>query len=146
MASIWARQPLRMRQVTASRSTRARPWQQHRPPGSADLLAATGEATLAIVRGGATVRAAGGTFDYDGAAHVATAIATGVNGEDLGALTFTYNGGTASPRHAGTYQVVAFVRRQRQLRALASDDDDRHCTGGALCCRGQQFEDLRSAE
>jgi hypothetical protein len=52
------------------------------------------------------VAAAGGTFTYDGLGHAATGSVTGVGGEDLGAPTFTYNGGSAAPVGAGTYAVV----------------------------------------
>jgi hypothetical protein len=75
--------------------------------GSGNYLPATGSATLTIVRGGATVRATGGAFMYDGLPHAATGSATGVNGVDLGPLTFTYAGSSAVPRHAGTYEVIA---------------------------------------
>ena len=75
--------------------------------GDANYAAASGTATIVIDKATPTVTAAGGTFTYDGSQHAATGTVTGVGGEVLGPLTFTYNGGSALPLNAGTYAVVA---------------------------------------
>lgn len=75
--------------------------------GDANYLAASGSETVVINKATPTVTAAGGTFTYDGAAHAASGTATGIGGENLGPLTFTYNGGSQLPLNAGTYAVVA---------------------------------------
>jgi Tol biopolymer transport system component len=51
---------------------------------------------------------AGGTFPYDGAAHGATAAASGIDGGPVsGSFTFTYTpGGSAAPVNVGTYSVT----------------------------------------
>jgi hypothetical protein len=54
-----------------------------------------------------TVVVTGGAFAYDGQPHAATASVTGVGGSSLGPVTITYNGGTAVPTNAGTYEVSA---------------------------------------
>ncbi len=53
-----------------------------------------------------TVNVTGGTFDYDGAPHAATATATGVGSVSVsGSFTFTYNGSPTAPTNAGIYAV-----------------------------------------
>jgi hypothetical protein len=49
----------------------------------------------------------GGTFAYDGQPHPARASVTGVNSEVLSPLTVLYNGSSAVPVDAGTYQITA---------------------------------------
>jgi probable HAF family extracellular repeat protein len=72
-------------------------------------------------RAAPTLRVTGGVFTYDGQPHAPTGIATGANGEDLGPLTFTYNGASEPPVGAGTYSVVAsFAGNDRY--APASDE------------------------
>lgn len=68
---------------------------------------ATKSVTLTVNRATPTVTATGGSFEYDGATHGATATATGVDGVSLSAPTITYNGGSALPKDAGSYAVVA---------------------------------------
>lgn len=64
--------------------------------------------TLSIAKANATVNVTGGTFTYDTNPHPATATATGVNSEDLGAVTITYTpGGSSAPVNAGSYSVQA---------------------------------------
>jgi Concanavalin A-like lectin/glucanases superfamily/MBG domain (YGX type)/Bacterial Ig-like domain (group 3)/IPT/TIG domain/MBG domain len=75
--------------------------------GDANYAAASGTATIVINKATPTVAATGGTFTYDGSQHAATGTVTGIGGEDLGPLTFTYNGGSELPLNAGTYSVVA---------------------------------------
>ena len=62
--------------------------------------------TLTITPATPAIVVTGGTFTYDGAAHPASAVATGALG-DVIPLTFTYNGSPALPINAGTYTVVA---------------------------------------
>ncbi|MBI3409371.1 MAG: hypothetical protein HY040_13605 [Planctomycetes bacterium] len=68
---------------------------------------ATAFATLTILKADPTLTVDGGTFNYDGQTHEATASATGVNGEDLGPVDITYNGSPDAPLNAGSYSVVA---------------------------------------
>jgi uncharacterized repeat protein (TIGR03803 family) len=74
--------------------------------GTQNYEAATGTAVVTIARGAPTVQVSGGSFAYDSQPHAASGTARGVNGEDLGPLTFTYNGSADVPVHAGTYTVV----------------------------------------
>jgi hypothetical protein len=63
--------------------------------------------TLAIAKATATVHITGGTFTYDGNPHAATATVTGVNNEDLGAVTISYApGGSNAPVNAGDYNAT----------------------------------------
>jgi N-acetylneuraminic acid mutarotase len=70
---------------------------------------ATGTLTIAISGSATTVTVQGGTFTYDGAAHLATAAAVAADGVTpvSGTFTFTYNGATTVPTAAGTYAIVA---------------------------------------
>ena len=56
-----------------------------------------------------TLTVTGGTFPFDGAAHGANAVATGVNGGPVsGSFAFTYTpGGSSPPVNVGTYTVTA---------------------------------------
>jgi hypothetical protein len=69
--------------------------------------ASGGSASIVITKAAPTVNATGGTFTYDGDPHPATGSATGVDGEDLGAVSFTYNGAGDTPINAGGYAVIA---------------------------------------
>lgn len=60
-----------------------------------------------VNRAAPTINLATGTFTYDGNPHPATGSVTGINGEDLGNPTITYNGASLVPVNAGTYEVVA---------------------------------------
>ena len=62
--------------------------------------------SLEIAKAQPTISVTGGTFAYDGAGHPATGSATGVDLASIGALTFTYNGGTGAPVVPGSYAVV----------------------------------------
>ncbi len=66
----------------------------------------TRSATITIRALPATVSVTGGYFAFDGQPHPATGTVTGVSGEPLAPLTFTYNGLPDAPVNAGTYQVV----------------------------------------
>jgi hypothetical protein len=65
-------------------------------------------ASFDISRATPAIAVTGGTFHYDGAAHPATATATGVFSETVaGSFTFTYNGSASEPVAEGTYDVTA---------------------------------------
>ena len=57
--------------------------------GNENYGPATGTNTLVITPAAPALAVTGGTFTYDTSPHAATGSATGVNGEDLGPLTFT---------------------------------------------------------
>jgi hypothetical protein len=79
------------------------------PTDATNYNNASASASINVLKATPTVSATGGTFMYDGAAHTATGSVVGVGspGENLGAPDFTYNGGTAAPVNAGTYNVIA---------------------------------------
>jgi Tol biopolymer transport system component len=54
-----------------------------------------------------SINVTGGTYTYDGNPHQAAGSASGINGENLGIPTFTYNGASAAPVNAGSYEVTA---------------------------------------
>ena len=74
--------------------------------GSSNYEPAEASGSITIERGGATLIVNGVSTTYDGQPHAATGSVTGVNGEDLGPVTFTYNGLSHVPVHAGTYDAV----------------------------------------
>jgi hypothetical protein len=74
--------------------------------GSTNYVAATGTGTIVITKATPSVTVSGGAFTYDGTPHPATGSATGVGGSNLSGLTFTYNGSSAAPVNAGSYDVV----------------------------------------
>jgi len=67
----------------------------------------TGKGTITISTAqGLLLSVTGGTFTFDGAAHPAAAAAT-VDGTPVpGTFSFTYNGDSAEPTNAGTYDVL----------------------------------------
>jgi hypothetical protein len=75
--------------------------------GNANYSSNSHATTLVISRATATVALTGGTFTYDGQPHAATASVTGVGGVALTPVSVTYNGSTAVPVSAGSYNVVA---------------------------------------
>jgi uncharacterized repeat protein (TIGR03803 family) len=75
--------------------------------GSPGLLPATAVGTLAVEQATPSISIADATYPYDGLPHPAIGAVTGVGGEDLGPLTFTYNGAVAPPVQPGTYIVLA---------------------------------------
>ena len=87
--------------------------------GNTNYNAASDQATITINKANATVVATGGTYTYDGNAHTATATVTGVNGEDLGGASITYD--PATPINAGTYTATASFAGNTNYNA-ASDD------------------------
>ena len=74
--------------------------------GSLRYAAATADATLIITPVQPTVSVTGGTLTYNGLPRHATGTATGVQGEDLGPLSFSYSPGGSAPTHTGTYQAT----------------------------------------
>ena len=77
--------------------------------------------TIDVARATPGVISAGGSYIYDGTAHPANAAATGVLGEELTPLSFTYNGSAAVPVNAGTYEAVAtFAGNANYLTASAT--------------------------
>lgn len=54
-----------------------------------------------------TIEITGGTFTYDGGPHSAKASVVGVNGENLGSASITYDGSSTAPVAAGSYGVTA---------------------------------------
>jgi hypothetical protein len=75
-------------------------------PASGNYISANATATVTIAQATPIVTVAGGAFTYDTTAHPATGSATGVLNENLGPLTFTYNGGSTVPIGAGSYAVI----------------------------------------
>jgi uncharacterized repeat protein (TIGR03803 family) len=75
--------------------------------GSGGVLAATAQGNLTIAAATPSIAIIDATYVYDGLQHPAIAAVTGVGGETLGPLTFTYNGGAAAPVEPGSYAVVA---------------------------------------
>jgi hypothetical protein len=72
--------------------------------GDPNYVDATGQGTIVIGPAAPTVNALDGTFVYDGAAHGATATATGIGGLPVtGFFAFTYVAGGTAPVDAGTY-------------------------------------------
>jgi hypothetical protein len=77
------------------------------PADAANYDAGTVSTTIVVHKAVPTVVVTGGAFAYDGQPHAATASVTGVGGSSLGPVTITYNGGTAVPTNAGTYELAA---------------------------------------
>jgi hypothetical protein len=67
---------------------------------------AEGTGSIVIKQLTPTVKVTGGSFDYDGQAHPATAVATGLNGAAV-AGTFAFAYSPEQPINAGTYAVTA---------------------------------------
>lgn len=61
--------------------------------------------SFSVAKATPVISVTGGTFTYDGNAHPATGTLTGVNGDNLGAITFVYTPGPDAPVNAGTYSV-----------------------------------------
>lgn len=74
--------------------------------GDANHGYAAGSAIITITKAVPTLVVTGGTFSYDGQPHPASGSATGVAGEDLGPLTFTYGGSPEAPVNAGSYTAL----------------------------------------
>ena len=75
--------------------------------GNALYTAADANSTVTILKARPTLQVFGGTFAFDGLPHPATGTATGVNGEDLGTLSFSYNASPSPPVAIGAYAVSA---------------------------------------
>ncbi len=74
--------------------------------GGGNYGPASGTGSLVILASPVTISVTGGEFFFDGQPHPATGTVTGVNGELLTPLTFTYNGSATPPVNPGSYQVV----------------------------------------
>ena len=68
---------------------------------------ATATVSLEVAKATPTISVTAPGATYDSLPHGATGTVTGVGGASLGPLTFTYNGASAAPVNAGTYDVVA---------------------------------------
>jgi probable HAF family extracellular repeat protein len=75
--------------------------------------------TLFIEPAAPVLKIFGGTFAFDNQPHPATGTATGVRGENLGALTFTYNGHAVAPVAVGLYEVVGAFAGNVNYRAAS---------------------------
>jgi len=80
---------------------------QFDPTNTTNYTSATKDVSLTVNKAAPSISVVGGTYTFDGNPHPATGTVTGVFGEDLGALTFTYNGSSNPPVSVGTYNVVA---------------------------------------
>ena len=76
-------------------------------PTSADYRSTTATTTVEVTSATPTIAVTAPSAVYDGLPHGATGTLTGVGGEALGPLTFTYNGAAEAPVNAGSYAVVA---------------------------------------
>lgn len=81
-------------------------------------IAAQGDLTIA--RAMPTIAMNDATYTYDGLPHPAIASVTGVGGEALGPLTFTYNGDGAPPIEPGSYSVVASYAQTMNYEAASA--------------------------
>jgi probable HAF family extracellular repeat protein/YVTN family beta-propeller protein len=75
--------------------------------GDALYASADGNGAVTVLKATPILRVFGGTFAFDGQPHPATGTITGVNGEDLGGPSFTYNGSSSEPVAVGLYAVSA---------------------------------------
>ncbi|MFO0965250.1 MAG: MBG domain-containing protein [Gemmataceae bacterium] len=67
----------------------------------------SGTGTLTITAAAPVITVTGGTFNYDGAAHAASAVALGAGSAPVaGSFFLTYNGAPQVPTAAGVYAVV----------------------------------------
>ena len=76
------------------------------PSDGANYNSAEITTTLDVAKATPAMSVSGGTFVYDGAPHAASGFVTGVGGEQLGPISYTYNGSSAEPVNAGVYDVV----------------------------------------
>ncbi|HEY7170426.1 MAG TPA: Ig-like domain repeat protein [Vicinamibacterales bacterium] len=90
------------------------------PADPLNYTTASISATLSVSKVSPTISVTGGSFTFDGTAHVATGSVTGIGGAPLGPLTFTYNGGSSAPVNAGTYTVVASFAGDADYSAVSS--------------------------
>lgn len=87
--------------------------------GAANLLAVTATGDLTIDQATPAISIADATHVYDGQPHPALATVTGVQGEDLGALTLAYSSGGA-PVEPGTYSVTASYAGSLNYRSASA--------------------------
>ena len=89
--------------------------------GTEDAEAATATGSLFIARAAALVSVESATFVYDGQPHPASGTVTGLGGEMLGPLTFTYNDSPEPPVDPGTYAVVASFEGNTNYEAASAN-------------------------
>lgn len=77
--------------------------------GNANFNPSSGSGSITIKNPAPNIAVTGGTFDYDGSPHPATATVTdSLTGQTLNSATITYTpGGSSPPVDAGTYTVTA---------------------------------------
>ena len=75
--------------------------------GNAVYATADANSTVTVLKARPTLQVFGGTFAFDGQPHPATGTVTGVNGENLGPLSFSYDGSPSAPVATGAYAVSA---------------------------------------
>ena len=75
--------------------------------GDAFYSSTDANGTVTVLKATPVLKVFGGTFAFDSQPHGATGTVTGVNGEDLGAPSFTYNGSPSEPVAIGVYAVSA---------------------------------------
>ncbi len=91
------------------------------PDDTANYNGGSVSTTIDVAKAAPGVIIAGGSYIYDGTPHAANAAATGVFGEELTPLAFTYNGSSSEPVNAGTYEAVAtFAGNDNYLTASAT--------------------------
>jgi hypothetical protein len=83
------------------------------------------DGTLSITKAAPAVTVTGGSFTYDGNPHPATGTATGVFGEGLGFLSFTYSppGDATMPFGAGHYVATGHYAGSSNYLAASADAD-----------------------
>ena len=83
--------------------------------GSASGTLVIHKATPTVILDGSTL-----SVTYDGQEHDATGTVTGIDGQSLGNLTFTYNASTDDPVNAGSYTVVGSFSGDDNYEAVDS--------------------------
>lgn len=76
------------------------------PTDTTNFAPASASVSINVLKAVPIMNITGGTFTYDGKEHPAVGAVTGVNNEDLGASTITYNDSSTPPVNAGSYTVV----------------------------------------
>lgn len=77
--------------------------------------------TITVLKATPSLKVFGGTFVFDGQPHPATGTVTGVNGEELGAPSFSYNGSPSEPVSVGVYTVSATYDGDANYGAVSND-------------------------
>jgi len=110
------------------------------PTDAANYNSGSVTTTIDVAKATPAVIAAGGSYVYDGEAHPASGAATGVLGEALSAVTFTYNGSSSAPVNAGHYDVVAaFAGSANYVSASATATIDIGKAASSVSVTGGSF-------